>query len=212
MRLIASRKLYPPPPLWGRTIESSPLAACTPAGSRRMVGPSAGALRKMGKREPRQYEGRHHTDPCEHEPAFHDGPVDRAPHPDPDFPLPPWALPRRRVRAHLRDQHHWATYCWGLGEKGQLGNGGTAPSRVPVAVSGPTFVRITAGYAHSCGLTQDGTAYCWGDNALGQLGDGTTTNRNASYRGIWWPRLRLPQGRRPLDLRRDNYRCGILLG
>jgi alpha-tubulin suppressor-like RCC1 family protein len=40
------------------------------------------------------------------------------------------------------------------------------------------FTAIVAGFEHSCGLRDDGTAYCWGDNSSGQLGNGTNTNRS----------------------------------
>ena len=35
-----------------------------------------------------------------------------------------------------------------------------------------TFTSVTAGSAHTCGLTLEGLAYCWGDNVDGQLGNG----------------------------------------
>ena len=59
---------------------------------------------------------------------------------------------------------------------GQLGNGATVQSNVPVAVSGGlTFTQIDTGAAFACGLTSAGAAYCWGAGNQGQLGNGTTT-------------------------------------
>ena len=110
---------------------------------------------------------------------FQTDPLVAPPHPDPDFPLPPGPFLAAGYAHTCAISTTGSTYCWGLGEKGQLGNGGTTMSRTPVAVTGPVFARITSGYAHSCGLTQAGVAYCWGDNALGQLGDGTTAQRSA---------------------------------
>lgn len=76
-----------------------------------------------------------------------------------------------------------AAYCWGYNESGQLGVGtsegpGTcrygACSEDPVpVVTGLRWVSITAGGAHTCGLTPGREAYCWGSNAYGQLGIGT---------------------------------------
>ncbi len=71
-----------------------------------------------------------------------------------------------------------AAYCWGAGE---LGNGTTSPSLVPVAVSGGlAFTDINAGPDDGvgvCGIISGGAAYCWGGNTAGGLGDGTTTER-----------------------------------
>jgi len=73
-------------------------------------------------------------------------------------------------------------YCWGLNARGQLGNATADTLRhyVPAPVYGGfKFSTITAGVAHTCGLTVDRTAFCWGWNSTGQLGDGTLASRVA---------------------------------
>jgi alpha-tubulin suppressor-like RCC1 family protein len=72
-----------------------------------------------------------------------------------------------------------AAYCWGSNSNGQLGNGtigGTNAAAAPV-IGGLTFVALSAGGNHTCGVTPDGSIYCWGANASGQLGDGTQIDR-----------------------------------
>ena len=68
-------------------------------------------------------------------------------------------------------------YCWGANSVGQLGNGSTESSMVPVAVSGNLrLTSISAGWDHTCGITVDNEAYCWGRGRYGRLGNGSADN------------------------------------
>lgn len=70
-------------------------------------------------------------------------------------------------------------WAWGDNSGGQLGNGTTGYSAVPVQVVGLSNVStIVAGGAHSIAQKNDGTVWAWGNNASGQLGVGTTWNQN----------------------------------
>lgn len=72
-------------------------------------------------------------------------------------------------------------YCWGANWYGQLGNGLTTNSNVPVAVdmngalSGKTIKEIkVAPEDVACVIASDDQVYCWGSNYAGQLGNNTT--------------------------------------
>ena len=70
-------------------------------------------------------------------------------------------------------------YAWGSNLLGQLGNGSTTGSDVPVPIDTPdgvTFSAIAAGGDHSLALSSTGVVYAWGANYAGQLGNGTTTS------------------------------------
>ena len=65
-------------------------------------------------------------------------------------------------------------YCWGRNLEGQLGNGSTTNSNVPVKVNGDLrFATISASRVFTCGLTTIGKAYCWGFNRDGEIGNGS---------------------------------------
>lgn len=73
-------------------------------------------------------------------------------------------------------------YCWGLNHAGQLGNGTTTNSNVPVpvtmsgAMAGKTVTQLTSGGNYSCARVSDGNAYCWGTGSSGVRGDGSYAN------------------------------------
>jgi len=69
--------------------------------------------------------------------------------------------------------------CWGSNGNGQLGNGTTAGSDIPVAVHGITNAKAVSGDVNGqsfCALLSTGQLKCWGYNGYGELGNGTTTS------------------------------------
>ena len=74
-------------------------------------------------------------------------------------------------------------YAWGSNSDGQLGNGTTVDSRLPVRAilySNSKVKGISAGRNHSLAVTENGGLYAWGGNTCGQLGD-------ASLSAKWQP-------------------------
>jgi alpha-tubulin suppressor-like RCC1 family protein len=70
-----------------------------------------------------------------------------------------------------------AVWMWGSNGCGQLGNGSSADSTVPVQVTGLTAVKALYGEGRSnYSINADGTISAWGCNDSGQLGNGTKTN------------------------------------
>ncbi len=67
---------------------------------------------------------------------------------------------------------------WGGNAAGQLGNGLTSDSYLPILVSssGWTATAIAAGGSHTLALLPDGSMKAWGANTYGQLGNGLTDN------------------------------------
>lgn len=75
-------------------------------------------------------------------------------------------------------------YGWGFNSYGQLGDGSTVDSLVPIAVNttgvlaGKTVTQIMGGHNHTVVLTSDNQIYSWGENESGQLGNGLFGSAN----------------------------------
>jgi cysteine-rich repeat protein len=73
-----------------------------------------------------------------------------------------------------------SVWCWGDNGQGQLGNGTTDESPLPVAVDilggYPGGSLLGAGTAHTCSRDAAGFAWCWGEGANRRLGNGFTAD------------------------------------
>ncbi len=95
--------------------------------------------------------------------------------------------------------------CWGSNSSGQLGNGTTNPSSVPVKVNNITNAdQVVAGFSHNCALAGS-TLWCWGGNGDGQIGDGSNTQRTAPVS------IAAPTGSWGAVAAGRDHTCGIVL-
>ncbi len=103
------------------------------------------------------------------------------------------ALAGKTVVAVAAGSNHSLALCstgkvvtWGANGSGQLGNGSSTNSSIPVAVNtagvlaGRTVISMTAGDAHSLARCSDGTLVAWGSNAREQLGNVMKPSMEAS--------------------------------
>jgi alpha-tubulin suppressor-like RCC1 family protein len=76
-------------------------------------------------------------------------------------------------------------YAWGDNSYGQLGDGSTSGSPVPVPVTlpaGVTPIAVSEGYRTSLALGSDRHVYAWGYNQFGQLGNGSMNDSRTPAR------------------------------
>ncbi|MCL2444886.1 IPT/TIG domain-containing protein [Candidatus Saccharibacteria bacterium] len=75
-------------------------------------------------------------------------------------------------------------FAWGMGLNGQLGNGVSESSNVPVEVdmtgvlAGNPIIQISAGLNYSLALSESNRVFSWGLGMTGQLGNGGNDNHN----------------------------------
>ena len=74
-----------------------------------------------------------------------------------------------------------AAYCWGMNDRGQLGDDTHFQQQTPVPVAGGlAFAAVSVGYRYTCGVTPNGRAYCWGHGTEGQLGNGSAAGSSST--------------------------------
>jgi hypothetical protein len=96
-------------------------------------------------------------------------------------------------------------WCWGSNDSGQLGDGTTSRSAVPVRVQSEVpFTSIETGYFHSCATATTGELWCWGEQEAdtGAFGGRPT--------GLYTTPVVLHQDFRFTGLAAGwNYTCGL---
>ena len=81
-------------------------------------------------------------------------------------------------------------YGWGDNSSGQLGNGTTTVTNVPVAVTmtalaGKTVAKLHSGYNYNYAVTTDNTVFGWGVGTSGQLGNNTLASLTTPTRVLF---------------------------
>jgi hypothetical protein len=114
--------------------------------------------------------------------------------------------------------------CWGDGQGGRLGNGGTAKigdgpgemgdNLAPVDLgTGRTATAISAGVDHTCALLDNKTVKCWGSGRKGALGQGSRGHigDRPGETGNNLTPIDLGTGRRATAITTGNgYTCAVL--
>ncbi len=110
-------------------------------------------------------------------------------------------------------------YCWGGDTFGQLGenaDGDNLAENIPVLVdtsaltAGSSFVSLTAGDLHTCGLASDGKAYCWGYDGYGELGENADSDNANENIPVLVDTSALTAGASFVSLEAEGYHtCGL---
>ncbi|MCL4186012.1 MAG: hypothetical protein KJZ85_00290 [Rhodobacteraceae bacterium] len=71
-------------------------------------------------------------------------------------------------------------FCWGRGNRGQIGDGDSVDRWTPTAVEGlgDDIQAVAVGGEHVCALNRLRRVYCWGRGDNGQLGDASLADRS----------------------------------
>jgi len=99
-------------------------------------------------------------------------------------------------------------WCWGQNLSGQLGIGENNFQQIlPQQVLNRTdenWLSVSAGYSHTCALSESNSIWCWGSNSDGELGQGNYIDQNSPVKII------LENVESWLDISAgDDFTCGV---
>lgn len=70
-------------------------------------------------------------------------------------------------------------WCWGVDDKGQLGNGAGGATASPQRIGTVSWAQVSGGYEFTCAISGAGHLSCWGEGSDGQLGNGLLGDRTS---------------------------------
>lgn len=73
-------------------------------------------------------------------------------------------------------------WCWGEGDRGQLGTGTAESSPGPAAVGDGRYTALAGDAGATCALDTSGAVWCWGSGTNGRLGNGSTADSYSPVR------------------------------
>jgi alpha-tubulin suppressor-like RCC1 family protein len=85
-----------------------------------------------------------------------------------------WSFVSAGAEYSVAIQTNKTLWSWGLNTSGQLGDGTTISTNLPIQETSKTsdWLQVAAGSEHTIGVRSTGTLWTWGSNSDGQLGNG----------------------------------------
>ena len=178
--LLVVRVADPLNPVWGISTRGATDTIASPVTHGEAIDPNNPNLSLVSIREPVLTDGVEYRVMITTQGGFKQYSVSFIP-PDGTTGIPT-ATPGNSLTAsaHSLVLNNGTAWDWGANQNGQLGDGATTDSTIPLAVNGlHKVIAVASGGSHSLAVTADGKVWSWGANGSGQLGTGNNADSAA---------------------------------